>query len=172
MNFSALSLPAGLHIRPSQASDQILLEQLYKSTRDDLDLINADEEFIDELKRSQFNVQTASYEEHFPNSMSFIVEYYEQKVGRVILDFGANEILLVDISFISEARGKGLGSGVMRSFTHCAEQTGVPLRLSVLQENLAAREFYVRLGFVHDEHLYPREYLVYYPNNQAIRVGT
>lgn len=171
MDFSGFLLPAGLHVRPSRSSDQPFSEQLYKSTRSDLDLINASEEFIEELKCSQFNAQTSSYEEQFPNAMSFIVEYYDQKVGRVILDFGMNEILIVDISFIPEARNKGLGSGVMRSFIHCAEQTKVPLKLSVLQENLSAKEFYRQLGFVHDEHIYPRDYLVYYPNSQAIRVN-
>lgn len=171
MNFEALSLPAGLHVRPSQSSDQSFLIHLYKSTRSDLDLIDGDQEFIEELKLSQYRAQSSSYAEQFPNSMSFIVEYYDQKVGRVILDFGANEILVVDISFISEARGKGLGSGVMKSFIHCSEQTGIPLTLSVLNENISARAFYGKLGFVHLEYLDAREYLAYYPKAQGIRVN-
>lgn len=171
MNFNTLSLPAGLHVRAAMPSDATFIEQLYKSTRLDLDLINADEEFIDEIKRSQFVAQTASYEELFPNALSLLIEYHEQKVGRVILDFGHNEILVVDISFIPEARGKGLGGGVMRSFIHCSKQTQLPLRLSVLQENIAAKKFYQSLGFVFDEHRCPRDYLMYFPSSQSIRAS-
>lgn len=171
MNFKTLSLPPGLHVRPAVPSDAVFIEELYKSTRLDLDLINADEEFIDEIKRSQYIAQTASYEESFPNGLSLLIEYHEQKVGRVILDFGHNEILVVDISFIPEARGKGLGSGIMRSFIHCSEQTQLPLRLSVLQENKNAKRFYQSLGFVLDEQCYPRDYLMYFPTSQSIRAN-
>ena len=171
MNFEALSLPAGLYIRPSQAKDESFLIELYKSTRNDLDLIDGDTEFIEELKLSQYQAQTASYEEQFPNSMSFIVEYHEQKIGRVILDFGSTEILIVDISFITEARGKGLGSGVMKSFIHCSEQTGIPLTLSVRNDNVNARAFYTKLGFTHLQHIDTREYLSYYPQTCSIRVN-
>lgn len=171
MNFQTLSLPAGLHIRPSQAADFDFFAGLYKSTRNDLDFIDADKEFIEELKLSQFRAQTSSYEDQFPNAMSFVVEYYDQKVGRVILDFGVNEILIVDISFITEARGKGLGSGVMESFIHCSEQTGIPLTLSVIKENPAAKRFYETLGFTHMEHIDTREYLAYYPRTQNIRIN-
>jgi ribosomal protein S18 acetylase RimI-like enzyme len=170
MDFNALSLPAGLHVRPSTPSDQPFLELLYKSTRTDLDLITADNDFIEELKGSQFAAQTASYEEQFPNAMYFVIQHHDQKVGRVILDFGSTEILVVDISFVPEARNKGLGSGVMRSFMHVSDQIRTPLKLSVLQENIAAKAFYSQLGFIHDEHRYPRDYLVYYPSTQATRV--
>jgi len=170
MDFNALSLPSGLHVRPSTSGDQPFLELLYKSTRTDLDLLTADKDFIEELKSSQFAAQTASYEEQFPNAMHFVIEQHHQKVGRVILDFGNTEVLVVDISFIPEARGKGLGSGVMRSFMHVSDQIRTPLKLSVLQENVTAKAFYSQLGFIHDEHRYPRDYLVYYPSSQASRV--
>ena len=169
MNVNALSLPAGLHVRPSQANDYDFLVDLYKSTRDDLDLIDAEEEFIDDLKLKQFMAQAASYEEQFPNSMNFIVEYQGERVGRVILDFGHNEILIVDISFLPKARNKGLGSGVMQSFKHCSDQVGIPLTLSVITDNISAKAFYQRLGFVYREHHYPRDYLVYYPSGQRIQ---
>lgn len=171
MNFNTLSLPAGLHVRAATSADTVFLEQLYKSTRLDLDLIDAEQALIDEIKLSQFVAQTASYEESFPNSLSLIIEYHDQKVGRVILDFGHNEILIVDISFTPEARGKGLGGGVMRSFIHCSEQTLLPLRLSVLQENTDAKKLYQRLGFVLDERCYPRDYLMYFPKNHTIRAS-
>ncbi len=171
MQNNILSLPAGLHVRPSKASDERFLLSLYKSTRNDLNLIDAEQEWIEELKLNQYQAQTNSYATNFPNAMSLIIEYYDQKVGRVILDFGHNEILLVDISFISEGRGKGLGRSVMNSLIHCSEQSSIPLKLSVLNENTAAKRFYQRLGFVPVENRYPREYLTYFPSSQTVRVN-
>lgn len=171
MDLQTLSLPNGLHVRPSGSSDEPFISQLYKSTRTDLDLVNAEQDFIEHLKESQFQAQTASYSETYPNAMTFIIEYYDEKVGRIILDFGPNEILIVDISLIPKARGKQLGSGVVKSFTYCADQIKVPLKLSVLNDNVHAKHVYAKLGFVLDEQIPPRDYLVYYPRTQDIRVG-
>ena len=170
MDFTALSLPAGLHVRPSTSGDQTFMLELYVSTRDDLNLIQADREFIEELKRSQYVAQADSYAEQFPNAMYFVIEHHDKKVGRVILDFGSTEILVVDISFLPVARNNGLGKGVMRSFIQISEQIRIPLKLSVLQENIAAIAFYTQLGFVHDETRYPRNYLAYYPSSQLTRL--
>ena len=171
MDFQTLSLPNGLHVRPASHSDEPFIRQLYKSTRDDLDMLNAETDFIEHLKESQFQAQTASYGETYPNAMTFIIEYFDDKVGRIILDFGPNEILMVDISLIPKARGKKIGSGVIKSFTHCADQVKVPLKLSVLSDNMHAKHVYAELGFILDEQIPPRDYLIYYPRTQDIRVG-
>ena len=70
MNFQTLSLPNGLHVRPSSGSDEPFLIELYKSTRNDLDLIDAETDFIEHFKESQFKAQTESYEEMFPNAIN------------------------------------------------------------------------------------------------------
>lgn len=171
MNFQALTLPPSLHVRPATRSDDDFISQLYKSTRTDLDLLNAKQDFIEHIKESQFQAQTLSYGETYPNAMTFVIEYHNERIGRIILDFGHNEILLVDISLLPKAQGKGLGSEVIKSFTYCAEQIHTPLRLSVMSDNQHAKHVYTKLGFVLDEQIPPRDYLVYYPSTQRIRVG-
>jgi len=171
MDFQALALPNGLHIRPSNSSDEAFISQLYQSTRTDLDMIDAEQDFIIALKESQLEAQTSSYAESFPNAMYFIIEYHDELIGRVILDFGTNEILLVDISLVPKAQGKGLGSAVIKSFTFCAEQIKAPLKLSVMSDNVQAKRVYAKLGFVLDEIVPPREYLAYYPKTTSIQVG-
>lgn len=166
-----MPLPNGLHVRPSTASDQPFLNSLYKSTRDDLNQIDAEDDFIVHVKEMQQEAQTVGYEDSFPNAMHFMIEYHGERVGRIVLDFGANEIRIVDISLITVARGKGLGSGVIRAFVYCAEQAKMPLSLSVMSHNLQAKHLYARLGFVLEETIPPREYMTYYPSTQGIRVG-
>lgn len=173
MDFQGLlSLPAGLHVRPATSSDQPFLNKLYKSTRDDLNWVDDEEDFIVHLKETQQEAQTESYEDNFPNAMFFIIEYYHERAGRIILDFGPNEIRVVDISLITEARGKGLGTAVMQSFVHCAEKVRVPLKLCVLSQNMGAKHVYAKLGFILEEEIPPRDFLAYYPSSQGIRVGT
>jgi len=171
MQIQGLSLPAGLHIRPSTSSDQTFLNSLYQSTRDDLNYVEGRDDFIVHLKESQFEAQSISYEDQFPNAMFFVIEYHHEKAGRIIFDIEHNEIRIIDISLIPSARGKGLGAALMRSFVHCSEQTMVPLKLCVLSRNLQAKHIYFKLGFQVEELIPPREFLAYYPSAQGLRVG-
>lgn len=128
MKFSALDLPTGLHVRPSLASDKAFLETLYKSVRKDLEEMDGSPEYIDYVKEQQHDAQTEGYGDLFPNAMYFVIEYHRTAVGRVTLDFGDTEIRIVDLSLIKQARGKGLGTGVIRSFIACAEQSSVGIK--------------------------------------------
>ena len=170
MDFRSLPMPDGLSVRPSSTSDQPFLNQLFKSTRDDLDFIDGELDFIEHVKESQQEAQADSYQDMFPNAMYFVIEYHNERAGRVILDFGANEIRIVDISLIPAARGKGLATGVLQGFIHCAEQARAPLKLAVLSRNVAAKGLYAKLGFVLEEIIPPREYLAYFPSSHTIQV--
>ena len=169
MQFSSLNLPNGLQIRPSMASDKIFLEQLYISSRNDLDYIQGEKDFIEELKQKQYEAQVAGYGDSFPNAMYFVIEYHSERIGRAVLDFGHNEIRLVDIIIMPKAQGKGLGQAIIRSFMHCADQVRSPLTLSVLSENVQAKALYLKLGFVVDEVHPPHELMTYYPQIDVIR---
>lgn len=171
MDLKALPLPNGLHVRPSGQYDQAFLNSLYKSTRQDLEFIDDEPDFILHVKEQQQEAQAIGYEDTHPNAMHFIIEYHGEKVGRIVLDFSETEIRVVDISLITKARGKGLGSGVMRSFVFCSEQTKTPLTLSVMSHNIQAKRFYTNLGFIIDQIIPPREHLIYYPSTQGIRIG-
>jgi ribosomal protein S18 acetylase RimI-like enzyme len=65
-----------------------------------------------------------------------------------MIDFrDQNEVRLVDISLLPEHRNGGAGSRVIGGLIAESARSGVPLRLSVLRGNRAAR-LYQRLGFV------------------------
>lgn len=160
---NAFQLPGGLNIRPSTSSDVTFIEELYTSLRDDLNMISCDSDFVEELKHQQFIAQTSSYEEQFPNAMTFIIEYHSDSVGRAILDFGAEEVRLVDISLVKQVQGKGLGTAIVQSFIASAEQVRTPLRLSVLNSNFSAKQIYTKLGLVPDGSNGMYDLMVYYP---------
>ena len=167
MEFSKLNIPNGLNIRPSRPSDKIFLENLYKSTRDDLRQADNNQEYIESILDMQVNAQRQGYGSQFTNAMYFIIEKHEERIGNTTLDFGPNEICLVDIALIPSARGKGFGESVIRSFMHCAEQVMTPFTLCVLEQNIGARRLYHRLGFQVESVEVPYIKMVWYPSRSV-----
>jgi len=137
-------------MRVARPSDQSFIEGLFNSTRDDLRLIDAETDFIEALIDMQHHAQTIGYGEMYPNAMYYIVEMHQERVGRVIVDFGANTVDIVDITFIRPARGKGYVTGVIQALQIAAAKMQVPLCATVGLTNSALRQTYVGLGFATD----------------------
>lgn len=163
MRDKGIRLPENLGIRPAREEDKGFIESLYRSTRDDLRYVDAEEEFVEELILLQHRAQGQGYGEAFPNAFHFIVEKLGEKIGRIIVDFGHNEIRLLDIAFIRQARGKGYGSGVIRALQHAASQARAPLTLTVHRGNPAARRLYLALGFRVEQADQMVEFMTWYP---------
>ncbi len=161
------NLPDNLGVRPAMAADKPFLETLYHSSRDDLRLANAENDFIESLIEQQFQAQQAGYGDSFPNAMYFIVEKQGERIGKVTIDFGSNEIRLIDFALIKAAQGKGLGRSVIQILQHAAEQSRAPLVLSVLSTNIPAKKLYYTLGFQlhHSDMMY--DLMVWYPGTKA-----
>lgn len=163
------NLPDGLSLRPAGPSDQPFIQSLYASTRNDLRLVDGERDFVESLIDMQFQAQSTGYGSQFPNAMYFIVEKLGERIGRVTLDFGTNEVRLVDIAFITAARGKGYGTTVLKAIQHTAAKIRAPVALSVMKTNLAVKRLYLGLGFRTEESGPIYERMVWYPNADAIR---
>jgi ribosomal protein S18 acetylase RimI-like enzyme len=153
----------GLSLRPMNSSDSVFIESLYRSTRDDLRMIDAEDDFIEELIGMQHSAQTQGYGDMFPNAMYFVAEYHSERIGRVVLDFGQNEVRVVDIALIPAARGKGYGSQVLQAVQLVAGKVMAPVTLSVRSDHVLAKQLYARLGFVVEEQQMPFERMIWYP---------
>jgi len=164
-----LNIPAGLHIRPASSSDTAFLAKLHHSTRQDLQILDAGQDLVEELIDMQFRAQQQGYGDKFPDAMYFIIEKHHEAIGKATLDFGHNEIRLIDLAFIPAARNHGFGKAIIQSFQHCAAQTMTPLTLSVLQHNIAAKRLYLSLGFTIDQISPPYELLIWYPASTEYR---
>lgn len=157
------TLPAELHLRPQRDGDQVFLASLFESTRGELRLIDAAPDFIEELIELQFRAQREGYGAQFPNAMYFIVEWQGQSVGRAAVDFGPNEIRLIDLALLPAARGKGLGANVIRALQMAAAKASAPLTLTVAQNNPRAAQLYAGLGFHLEAHSPTHALLAWYP---------
>ncbi|MBL4829756.1 MAG: GNAT family N-acetyltransferase [Aliivibrio sp.] len=134
---------------------------LFKSTREFFQLAGAESEDIDAMIASQQVLQMNSYIHSFPDATHFIIECQNEKVGRVIVDFIGKSMHLVDISFLTEARGKGYGKTVIKALQQIATENATPITLVVEQGNIAARALYLKLGFISKSVTPPHEFLVW-----------
>lgn len=164
----SMNIHGALSLRPMVASDNAFIESLYRSTRDDLRMLDAEEDFIDELIESQRRAQTEGYGDMFPNAMYFIAEHHNERIGRIVLDFGQNEVRVVDIALIPAARGKGFGGQILQAVQLVAGKVMAPVSLTVRFDHLPAKQLYARLGFVVEEAQMPYERMVWYPPASGI----
>lgn len=167
-----LNIPDGLHVRPSTAADKPFLEKLHHSTRQDLQLIDGEQDFIESIVEMQFKAQTQGYGDQYPNAMYFIIEKHHEPIGRATIDFGHNEAHLLDIAFLPQARGHGFGKALIQSFQLAAAQSGLPMSLNVLQSNTGAKLMYLSLGFVVEAISPPYEEMRWYPQGMKVFTGT
>lgn len=163
--------PDGLHIRPSMATDKPFLEKIHHSVRQDLQLIEGEKDFIESIIEMQFRAQTQGYGDQFPNAMYFIIEKHHEPIGKATIDFGSNDVHLVDIAFLPEARGHGFGRAIIQSFQHTAAQAGAPMTLCVRKDNLVAIKLYTSLGFQVESEQPAQFVLVWYPPAMRQIVG-
>ena len=161
---AGVRLPGGLSLRPARDGDAGFLASLYGSTRDDLRIL-PDRDQAESLIELQFQAQTSSYGNDFPDAMHFIVELHDDNIGRLILDFSRGTVHVVDISFIRQARGHGYGQILIQAVQAVAQQINAPVSLSVASDRADLALFYAQFGFQLDGQSAPAHArMVWYPD--------
>ena len=94
----------------------------------------------------QFNAQRQSYAMQFPHLDQQVILRDQVPAGRLLVDRGEHDILLVDIALLPEHRNAGIGTTLIKALQAEAARAGKPLRLHVEFFN-PARRLYERLGF-------------------------
>jgi ribosomal protein S18 acetylase RimI-like enzyme len=138
-----------IQLRPFSAEYQDFLFHLYASTRQEqIGSLGWSAAQQEAFLRMQFNAQQRWYETAYAEAEHQLVflESGDQPIGRMLVTRDAKKSHLVDIALLSEHRGKGIGTQLLRDLIAHSQQMGVPLTLQVLKTNPAAR-LYERLGF-------------------------
>ncbi len=134
--------------RPVRPEDQEFQFRLYSSTRqEEIAAFGWSREQQEAFLRMQFAAQMNWYSTAYPQAAWEIVELEHIAVGRMIVLRGKDSFTLVDITLLSEYRGKGIGTALVRELLQRGGEESVPVRLQVRKGNPAAR-LYQRLGFV------------------------
>lgn len=124
------------------------MRQLYGATREEeMKRFPFDELQKKEFLDQQFAAQYQHYQLHYPTCERNIIEKDGRPVGRLWVDEWKDEIRLVDIALMPEARGSGIGTSLVRSVLDRGASAGKPVTIHVEGFNPALR-LYERLGFV------------------------
>ena len=135
----------GLVVRSSRVSDGPFLHRLYQSARPDLQWIDCEREVVEQVVAQQFQVQEQGLGEHFPNAMHYVIEKLDTAIGALTTDFGPNEIRVLFLAFIPQARGQGYGRAVLQGVQKAAQQIRCPVATVVWANNAHARQHYLCL---------------------------
>lgn len=140
---------ADVQLRPVVPLDDDFLGALYAASRaEEVAAGGWSAEFTDIFLAGQRTAQEAHYRATHPSSQHHIIVVGSRAIGRLWVDRDAHRILLVDISLISDARGRGIGSGLIGDLIAEANERNITVELSVATHNERAAILYGRLGFV------------------------
>ena len=149
-------LPGMVSFRPVEEADLPFLCALYASTREDeLRVVDWPETQKKTFLDTQFEAQHRYYQDQFPTADYLVVERDGEAIGRIYLDRRADELRLVDIALVPEARNQGLGSALLLDLLDEGQAASLPIRIHVEKFNPAMR-LYLQLGFkpVEDQGVY------------------
>lgn len=134
--------------RSMRAEDAPFLYRLYASTRaSEMELTGWPGEEQEAFLQMQFRAQSTDYARNYPDAAFDVLWEGAQAVGRLYLDRREREIRIVDIALVPEARGRGIGTGLLTEILAEAEGAGKRVTIHVETNNPAMR-LYRRLGFV------------------------
>ena len=133
-------------LRTAGIADEAFLFKLYASTRaEEMEVWGWDEAQGRAFLDLQFRGQQAHYAE-YPNPDHKIILEDERPIGRIFLSRLEDEIRLVDIALLPEARRRGIGTALIHELFEEALLAGKAVRLHVEKFNRALL-LYLRLGF-------------------------
>ena len=136
------------HRRSETDADTDFLLQLFASTRaDEMALLPLAEAQKNAFLEMQFRAQRSHYRTQYPDAEFWVLERAGDRIGRLYVARQASEIHVIDITLLPGARGRGVGTAILRALQAEAASRSVPLRLHVTEVN-PARRLYERLGFV------------------------
>src|SRR5947209_13569311 len=96
-------------LRPVTPADEAFLYRVYASTRaEEMAIVPWTDAQKDAFIRMQFHAQSVYYAEHFGDADFLVIERDGTPIGRLYLDRGDDEIRIIDIALLPEARGAGL----------------------------------------------------------------
>lgn len=136
-----------LTFRSIGPDDAEFLYSVYASTREwEMDMTSFAEAEKEAFLRHQFDMQHTQWLATYQDASFQIILCDDAPVGRLYVDRKEEEIRIIDIALLTEARRKGIGSRIMADLIDEAAQKNMPLTLHVEMNN-PALGLYERLGF-------------------------
>jgi GNAT superfamily N-acetyltransferase len=143
-----------LSLRNADAADMPFLQALFAGFRaEEMASVPWPQAQKDAFLGDQFRLQHHHFVNYFSGADFWIVERSltsgpPSPIGRLYLDRSAPMWRIVDIGFLPQARGQGIGGALLKWAQACAIEAGATgIDLHVVLTNSRAEQLYHRLGF-------------------------
>ncbi len=134
-------------LRPFTQDDVGFLFQVYAGNRlKEMALTGWSQSEIEEFLNMQFHLQHVQYMDNFKKASFDIIYINDTPVGRLYVDRGKNDILVIDIALQPEYRRQGICATIFRDLIEESEKKRLPIRLHVEHDN-PILPYYAQLGF-------------------------
>lgn len=133
-------------LRPAEPTDQAFFDRLYHALNAGLLPAGAEQ-----LIASQQQLQAQAYLRRYPQARYLVLERDGVPVGRAVVDFGDDDVHLIDLGLMPAAQGSGGASHVLRHLQRAAAERGCDLTLMVPVFKGGARRLYAAHGFVEED---------------------
>lgn len=143
----SIALRGGLSLRAAVAGDRSFLLDLFREARPWLAWTDGDRDFVENLYEQQYQAMRAGQEALYPEHLDFVIERTGQRVGRLVVDLGHAAWRISELHVLAAARGRGIGSDVVRSLQSAAGSMHLPITLSTPMLGSNGRAVYERLDF-------------------------
>jgi ribosomal protein S18 acetylase RimI-like enzyme len=144
---------AGLTFRRMIDADLPFLARLYASTRaDELAPVPWSTEQKAAFLDMQFRAQHQHYGQYFADADRLVILRASEPVGRLYVEDRNDDLHIIDIAFLAQHRGRGLGTALMQDLLDEAAGNAKAVTIHVEKNNPAMR-LYLRLGFERVEDL-------------------
>jgi ribosomal protein S18 acetylase RimI-like enzyme len=136
-----------ISFRPAGQTDEPFLLRVYGSTRAaELSVLPWTPAQVEAFLKMQLAAQLTHYKGEYPDASHDIILFNDQPVGRLYVARLEKEIRIVDIALLTEARGRGIGTSIIKDLMDEAAREGKPL--SIYVENFSpSLHLFERLGF-------------------------
>ena len=133
---------------PITHQDEPFLFALYSEIRaNELDIVPWDEAQKNAFLQQQFQLQHHHYTTNYKNACFQIIKLDEIPIGRLYVAELMDEIRIIDITILSEFRGKNIGTGLIEEILHDANNKNKVVQI-YLETNNQSANLFARLGFV------------------------
>ncbi|MCU1589913.1 MAG: hypothetical protein JWP11_1169 [Frankiales bacterium] len=134
-----------LVLRPVDGDTGLLRDLYMDAHRDELAGLPADA--VPALVDLQLRAQAAQYAASWPDAEDFLVLVDGVPAGRVWLARNDDALRVLDLVVLTAFRRLGIATEILQGLEDEARRAALPLRLSVWQDNSAARALYASMGF-------------------------
>lgn len=137
-----------IFLRKIEPRDKIFLLELYARSREE----EFEQSFLTKAQkkaflRDQYRLQDNHYRTVWPDGHFQIIMIGSTPIGKLIWSVAENHLRLIDLCLLPDFQRRGIGTYLIQVLQGKAENSSLPLRLSVMQSNAGAIRLYRSLAF-------------------------